>query len=525
MKTSSPQQNIRKWSVGLAAAASFAMLASCSVANSDPDGGGDGGGDEAASDLLRVVLPQEPPTLEACDSNLTSTGVVVRSTVTEPLVERNPSTGDLEPMLAEEWEQTSDTEWTFTLRDGISFHDGEAFDAEAAAHSIDRAVNGDLGCDVEGYIFGDADLVIDAVDATTLTVTTEEPDPILPLKLSFIEIVSPSTPGDEMQREPVGTGPYSLAEWQAGTSITLDRFDDYWDTAPEFASVQYEWRSEGTVRAAMITSGEADVALGLGPEDGIGDLGVSYPNNETIALRFSGQTAPLDDIRVRQAINHAIDKDGIVESLFPDGDTVAAELIPPGIVGYNDSLEPWEYDPEKATELVEEAAADGTPVDTKIIMPVRTAQFPKVGELGEVLREQLSQIGLNVELRMVDTSQHLQYQTKPFVTDEGPIAMLIQHGNQAGDAQFTVEQYMLTGAAQAEFGDPTLDEMINEAAELTGDERQAAYEEVFAYEQENVVALAPIAHQTVILGLADGFSYEPNSSTGDELRIKEITRG
>src|SRR5699024_6818306 len=205
-----------------------------------------------------------------------------------------------------------------------------------------------------------------------------------------------------------------------------------------------------------------------------------YPNNETIALRFSGQTAPLDDIRVRQAINHAIDKEGIVDSLYPDGDTVAAELIPPGIVGYNDQLEPWEYDPEKATELIEEAAADGTPVDTQILMPVRTAQFPKVGELGEVLREQLSQGGLNVELRMVDTSQHLQYQTKPFGTDEGPSAMLIQHGNQAGDAQFTVQQYMLTGAAQAEFGDPTLDEMINEAAELTGDERQAAYEEVFA---------------------------------------------
>lgn len=522
MKISSPQHRMTRLSAGIAAVASLAMLASCSIANSEPD---EGDGGDAASDTLRVVLPQEPPTLEACDANLTSTGVVVRSTVTEPLVERNPTSGDLEPMLATEWEQTGDTEWTFTLREGVTFHDGEAFDAEAAAHSIERAVNGDLGCDVEGYIFGDEDLGVEAVDATTLTVTTEAPDPILPLKLSFIEVVSPTTPGDEMQREPAGTGPYSIAEWQAGTSITLDRNGDYWEAEPEFAHVEYQWRGEGTVRAAMVTSGEADVALGLGPEDGIGDLGVSYPNNETIALRFSGQTAPLDDIRIRKAINLAIDKEGIVESLYPEGDTVAAELIPPGIVGYNDDLDPWPYDPEEATQLVEEAAADGAPVDTNIIMPVRTAQFPKVSELGEVLREQVSQIGLNIELRMVDTSQHLQYQTKPFVTDEGPIAMLIQHGNQAGDAQFTVEQYMLTGAAQAEFGDPTLDEMINEAAKLTGDERQAAYEEVFEYERENVVALAPIAHQTVILGLAEGISYEPNSSTGDELRIKEISRG
>lgn len=499
--------------------ASIALLASCSVANSESEGGGEGG----TGDTLRVVLTQEPPTLEACDANLTSTGVVVRSTVTEPLVERNPSTGELEPLLATEWEQTGDTEWTFTVRDDVTFQDGTPFDAEAAAYSIDRAVNGDLGCNVEGYIFGDDDLEVEATDATTLTVTTPSPDPILPLKLSFIEIVSPETSNTEFVREPVGTGPYAIGEWQAGTKLTLERNDDYWGDAPQFADVEYQWRSEGTVRAAMITSGEADIALGLSAEDGIGDLGVSYPNNETIALRFSGETAPLDDIRIRQAINYAIDREGIVSSLYPDGDKVAAQLIPEGIVGFNADLEPWEYDPEKAKALVEEAAADGVAVDTKILMPVRTAQFPKVSELGEVLREQLAAAGLNVELRMVDTTQHLQYQLSPFVTNEGPISMLIQHGNQAGDAQFTVEQYMLTGGAQAEFGDPALDELITTARTLTGDERQAAYEEVFAYERENVVALAPIAHQTVMLGLADRVTYEPNSSTGDELRIKEVS--
>lgn len=518
MKLFSPHRTIARSAAAIAGVASIAVLASCSVANSTPDGDSD-----SAGDTLRVVLTQEPPTLEACDANLTSTGVVVRSTVTEPLVERDPSTGDLQPLLATAWEQTGDTEWTFTVRDDVTFQDGTAFDAAAAAHSIDRAVNGDLGCNVEGYIFGDDDLGLEVVDATTLKVTTVAPDPILPLKLSFIEIVSPDTSADEFVREPIGTGPYAIGEWQAGTKLTLERYDDYWGEAPEFAEVEYQWRSEGTVRAAMVTSGEADIALGLSAEDGIGDLGLSYPNNETIALRFSGQTAPLDDIRVRQAINYAIDREGIVSSLFPDGDKVAAQLIPQGIVGFNADLKPWPYDPAKAKALIDEARADGVAVDTKIIMPVRTAQFPKVNELGEVLREQLAGIGLDVDLRMVDTTQHLQYQLRPFVGDEGPISMLIQHGNQAGDAQFTVEQYMLTGGAQAEFGDPGLDELITTARNLTGDERQAAYEEVFAYERENVVALAPIAHQTVMLGVSDRVSYTPNSSTGDELRIKEVS--
>lgn len=519
MKLSSPHRILARSAAAVAGIASIAMLASCSVANSTPDGSSDGQG----GDTLRVVLTQEPPTLEACDSNLTSTGVVDRSTVTEPLVERNPSTGDLEPLLATKWEQTGDTEWTFTVRDDVKFQDGTPFDAAAAAYSIDRAVNGDLGCNVEGYIFGEDDLGVDAVDKTTLKVTTPSPDPILPLKLSFIEIVSPKTSKTEFVREPIGTGPYAIDDWQAGTKLTLKRNADYWGDKPAFAKVEYQWRTEGTVRAAMVTSGEADIALGLSADDGIGDKGVSYPNNETIALRFSGQTAPLDDIRIRQAINYAIDRDGIVSSLFPDGDKVAAQLIPQGIVGFNDQLKPWKYDVAKAKELVAEAKADGVPVDTKILMPVRTAQFPKVSELGEVLREQLAQIGLNVELRMVDTTQHLQYQLRPFVTDEGPIAMLIQHGNQAGDAQFTVEQYMLTGGAQAEFGDPGLDALITKARALTGEERQAAYEDVFAYERDKVVALAPIAHQTVMLGLSDRVSYKPNSSTGDELRIKEVS--
>ena len=156
-------------------------LSGCSVANTEAAG--------TSSSTVRVVLGQEPPTLEACESNLTSTGVVMRSNVTEPLIERNPQSGELEPKLATEWKATSDTEWTLKLREGVTFQDGTPFNADAAAFTIERAVNSKLGCNVEGYVFGDADLVVKAVDATTLTVTTPEPDPILPLRLSFLEVV------------------------------------------------------------------------------------------------------------------------------------------------------------------------------------------------------------------------------------------------------------------------------------------------------------------------------------------------
>ena len=233
-----------------------------------------------------MVLGQEPPTLEACESNLTSTGVVVRSNVTEPLIERNPQTGELEPKLATEWKATTDTEWTLKLREGVTFQDGTPFNAEAAAFTIERAVNSKLGCNVEGYVFGDADLAVKAVDATTLTVTTPEPDPILPLRLSFLEVVPTSTSATEKVREPIGTGPYKIEKWDAGQKITLSSWDGYWGDKPAYAKAEYQWRSESSVRAAMITSGEADIAMGLSPDDNIGDLGVDYPNNETVALRL-----------------------------------------------------------------------------------------------------------------------------------------------------------------------------------------------------------------------------------------------
>lgn len=490
-------------------------LSGCSVANSDAAA--------PSSNTVRVVLGQEPPTLEACESNLTSTGVVVRSNVTEPLIERNPKTGELEPKLATEWKATSDTEWTLKLREGVKFQDGTPFNAEAAAFTIDRAVNSKLGCNVEGYVFGDADLKVKAVDASTLTVTTPGPDPILPLRLSFLEVVPTSTSTTAKVREPIGTGPYKIEQWDSGQKITLSTWDGYWGDKPAYAKAEYQWRSESSVRAAMVTSGEADVAMGLSPDDNIGDLGVDYPNNETVALRLDANAAPLNDIRVRQAVNYAIDKEGIVNSLYQGKHKVAAQLVPEGVVGHNSALTGWPFDLDKAKSLVAEAKADGVDTSKQISLVVRSAQFPKITELGQVLQEQLGQAGLNVKLKMLETSQHLTYQVRPFPKDEGAVALMTQHGNQAGDAAFTVDQYMLSTGAQSYFGTPEFDAMIKKADAASGDERKKDFEEIFAYQNDKVVQFAHISHQTGIIGKAKSVNYTPNSSSGDELRVAEMT--
>lgn len=505
----------------------FAVLASavllftsaCTVANSDAAGdAGDAGGR-----TLRVVLEQEPPTLEPCESSLTSTGVVVRSNVTEPLIERDPTSGALRPLLATAWRQTSPTTWNFDLRSGVTFQNGQPFTAQDAAFAIDRAVNSDLSCNVDGYVFGDSRLGVQVNSATALTVTTEKPDPILPLRLSFVEIVPRTTSTEKKVRQPVGTGPYAISHWQTGVSITLTRNDTYWGHRPAFPKVRYVWRSESSVRAAMITKGEADISTALGPEDATGENSVAYPNNETTALRLDGREAPLDDIRVRKAIGMVIDRRAIVDTLFGGLGDPAAQLVPKGVVGFSKTLTPAPVDPKAARELVRAAAADGVPVERQITLVARNGQFPRVAETAEALQYQMARLGLNVKIQMSDTAAHLQYQLRPLPTNVGPVALLIMHGNQAGDAAFTTSQYLLSDGPQSTFGTTELDRRIASANARSGQARQAAFADVLADQNKTVAQYVYLAHMRGLLGLSSSVRYRPNSATGDELRLAEVS--
>lgn len=498
------------------ATAVLLATSACTVANSE---GGDAG---AGGDTLRIVLAQEPPTLEPCESSLTGTGMVVRSNITEPLIERDPATGDLHPLLSTGWRQTSPTTWTFDIRSGVEFQNGEPFTAQDAAFTIDRAVNSDLMCNVDGYVFDDSPLGLHVDSPAELTVTTEKPDPILPLRLSFVEMVPRTTSTEAKVREPVGTGPYAIADWQTGVSITLKRNENYWGDAPAYPRVRYVWRTESSVRAAMLAKGEADLSTGLDPEDATPENSVAYPNNETTALRLDGTQAPLDDIRVRKAIGLAVDRHAIVDVLFDGNADPAAQLIPDGVVGYNDALKPRRVDADAAKRLVREAKADGTPVDREITLVARNGQFPRVAETAEALQYALGQVGLHVRILMTDTAAHLQYQLRPFPEGVGPVALLIMHGNQAGDAAFTTSQYLLSDGPQSTFGTGALDDMITAADQLSGDARQQAFADIFAYQNDNVAQYAYLAHMQGLMGIAGSVHYEPNPATGDELRLAEI---
>ena len=177
----------------------------------------------------------------------------------------------------------------------MTFSNGAPFTAEDAAFSIDRAVNSDLQCNVDGYVFGDEKLKL----ATPNDTTADRRAPRSRTRSCRCGSRSSRscrarTSTTEKVREPIGTGPYAIADWESGQKLILARNDTYWGRKPAFARAEYQWRSEGSVRAAMITNDEADIATGLGPEDGAGELGVPFQNNETTALRMQATEAPLE---------------------------------------------------------------------------------------------------------------------------------------------------------------------------------------------------------------------------------------
>jgi peptide/nickel transport system substrate-binding protein len=162
-------------------------------------------------------------------------------------------------------------------------------------------------------------------------------------------------------------------------------------------------------------------------------------------------------------------------------------------------------------------------VDRQIRLIGRTAQFPKISETIEVLQSEFAEIGLNVKIEMMDTAAQLQYQLRPFPTNAGPYLLMIMHGNQAGDAAFTMDQYMLSDGPQNAYGTAEFDTKIRAAEALVGQARQDAFAQLFADEPQQIMQMAYIAHMKGILGKSPRVAYTPNSATGDEMRLSEMT--
>ena len=490
-----------------------ALLASTALGGAAQAQAQDGG--------VTVVLSEELDLIDPCMATRSNIGRVVLQNISETLTELDVrGDGGVMPRLATEWEETGDTTWRFHLRDGVTFSDGSAFDAGDVVHSFERTQSDENSCEISRYYEG-MGIQMTAVDDTTLDVTTEDPQPIMPLLMSLLTVV-PSETGMEFTREPVGTGPYVLSEWNPGQNILLERRDNYWGETPEVTSGNYVFRSDAAVRAAMVETGEADIAPSISALEATDpEMDKAYPNSETVYLRIDHSVAPFDDIRVRRALNLAIDREAFIGTILAEGTEPATAIVPPTTIGWNSEVEQWPYDPEQAQELLDEAAADGVPVDTEVTLVGRTGNFPGATETYEAIVGMLNEAGFNVKLQMVEVAEHEQYYSKPYVQDR-PILVGAQHDNSRGDPVFSMFFKYDSEGRQSGISDPRVDELIDEASAATGDERKALWSELFAYLHDDVIADALLFHMVGFARVGEDVEYEPTIATNSQLQLAEI---
>lgn len=476
----------------------------------------------AGSGPIKVVLAEEADLLEPCMATRSNIGRIIMENVSETLTELDIRGGTgVQPRLAEKWEQNTDGSWRFHLRQGVKFSDGTGFDAKDVKHSFDRIMSDKNTCESRRY-FGGMTVTPTVVDDYTIDFKADPVQPILPLLLTLVTIVPEETPL-EFVREPVGTGPYKLTNWTPGQQIVLSSRDDYWGAKPEVTEATYLFRADPAVRAAMVQAGEADLSPSISQVEATNPAtDFSYLDSETVYLRVDHNIEPLNDIRIRRALNLAVDRQAFLGTLLPDSALLATAIVPPPTLGWNKDVKVPAYDPEAAKKLIEEAKADGVKVDTPITIIARSANFPNVTEIMEAIQQQLQEVGLQVELKFVEVAEHEQYYSKPFAEGRGPQLVAAMHDNSKGDPSFSMFFKYATDGTQSGFSDPKVDDLIKRASAAVGDERAKLWSELIAYLHDEVVADVLLFHMVGFSRVSERLDFKPTMATNSMLQLSEI---
>ncbi|MEZ4561594.1 MAG: ABC transporter substrate-binding protein [Thermomicrobiales bacterium] len=472
---------------------------------------------EAPTGKIVLAMTVEIDTLENWRAYSTDGHPVLRN-VMEALLNRDPVTNELVGELATSWEQTSDTVWRFKLREGVTFHNGDPFNAEVAAFGINYTWSPENNFQIYQYVGPDMNATV--VDEYTIDVETEAPDPILPSRLYFSPIpnmIQVQERPETLPVDPIGTGPYKFVDWTRGQALRLEAFPEWWGNTADDAygavtikDVEFVARPESAVRAAMVNTGEAQFARFLAPEDcATTPQCVTASSVETIFLRLDTMHPAMSDLRIRKAIGMAIDKQGVADSLFGGGEA-ASQLVGPSATGYNAELEPYPYDMEAAKALVAEAAADGVDVSAPIVVATRQGIYLRNAEFAQYVASQLNDIGLNATSEVIEVAQYneqydINYHDVP--VDRGWIGTN-PHGNEIMDVSSTARAYYSCDGGSSTYCNPELDEALNAALPLTGEARQEALAAVTAMFYEDYGAI-PIIHMPLNYGLAANLEWTP----------------
>ncbi len=486
-----------------------ADTAGASSATEASVGSGDAGtGDTAdapGGDQFGVVLAigSEPTTL---DPHIADDGGerAVNDNVYEALTARDAS-GALVPGLAADMpEQVDETTWRVTLRPEVVFHDGSTLEADDVVATIDRVIA--LGTESEQYgSFYSTLAGAEAIDESTVEITTTGPDPILPARLYWMKILdSAAVERDDIADHPVGTGPYRFVEYQPGVEVLLEANPDHRDGAPDVDDVTIRFVPEYASRVAGLLSGDYDLITNLAPEDeSAAPQAVSVAGLEHPVITLDADDGITADPRVREALNLAVDKQALADALFAGyAELDQGQVLAETHFGFNPDLEPYPYDPEAATALLEEAGV----VDETIQLVGTSGRWLKDAETVEAVAGYWENAGLDVDVQILEFGAWLDAWSDREVR---PDAVFLNSSNELFDADRTLSALFHRDGIGSSNSDAELGAWIDEARTETDVEaREALYHDVYqrAYDEALQVYLLRVLDS---YGLSDRITWQP----------------
>jgi peptide/nickel transport system substrate-binding protein len=427
---------------------------------------------------------------------------IANGNVFETLTQHGPDMS-LIPMLATEWSSDGANTWTFKLQDGVTFSNGDEFGSDDVVSTISTIIDPAVGAEETA---GTIDTVasVSAVDPLTVQIVTKAADPALPARLTRIGMASAGPTAAERAETLIGTGPYEQTAWDKADSLTLKARSDYWGAAPKYAEVKVLFRAEASVRLAALESGEIDLAQDLSPElAGSAPAVKSAPLSQVAIVRLNARKGPLQDPNLRLAVNYAIDRQTLVDTVYGGFATLPkAQAMTIAAFGSDPDLEDFPFDPDKARDLVAKA---GGPVT--LTLSGSTGRSLKDQQAAEAIVSMLQDVGFTVNAEFPEVGRWVD---DIFAKDfGGPDLVYIAHGNEVLDPAFTAGLYFACDGSTSRFCDPATDSLIKEAgSELDPTTRAGLYKQLWTALKDGA-AFAAIANLNSVWGATARVQWQP----------------
>ncbi len=449
--------------------------------------------------------------------------------VYDGLVRYRPGTLEVEPALAESWDISDDgLVYTFNLREGVSFHDGTAFDAETVVWNFERMLDEDHPYHFTGpfplSFFFAAIEDVEALDASTVQFTLNEPFAPFLSNLAYPTglMVSPAAVmehGDDFGRNPTGTGPFQFAEWRSNERVVVTRNEDYWDGTPDLEAVIFRPITDANTRVAEMLSGGIDVMVevppvALGQFEGPGFSVVDQIGPHVWFLILNAKEGPFADKRVRQAANYAINKEAIVNDVLEGTAGVSSGPVAPAFDWAYAGLDPYPYDPDRARELLAEAGMEA-PEITFFVTEGGSGMLDPI-PMGTAMQADLAAVGFDVTIETYEWNTFLG-RVNPGLEGQADMAQMSWMTNDPDTLPFLTlrtEAWPEQGGFNSGYySNPEVDALL-EAARVATDpeERARLYKEMQEIVQEDApwVFVANWVQNAVHSDRVENFTLEPS---------------